>query len=187
MMRQNAFKALLLVIAMLAVSVPARAQSAAANPVRLVPRTAWLLTQAPTSVAPSEWQRQYDAAEIKRQAGKKKMLIGALVMGGGLAIAVASVAGADNDAKDCINKGQCDDLLDDSGAGSGAMLGTVIYLGGGGVLTWGILQWHDASQKIDQLELQKAGKSATLFEFGRHQSIGVRASAAPSVQYQVAW
>jgi hypothetical protein len=178
-------KAALLTLVILALGVPAHAQSVSGMPSSLVPRSSALLSQAPATSGVSEWQRQYDEATKKKQDGKKKMLIGGALFGVGLVVAVAITDNAVDNAVNCTTVASCEDTVNHSE--TAALVGSLVMIGGAGVSSWGFYEWYSASNKIDQLELQKAAKSTTLFDLGKHQAIGVRASVTPSVQYELHW
>lgn len=161
-------------LAMALLASPVHAQSTSVRS-SIVPASL-LFNQVPAASSDTEWQRQYDVANQRRQAGKKKMLIGGGLFAGGLVVLVASVGKADYT-----------NYTYSEPSGGGLALGYLLALGGSGIGTWGVIQWHDAANKMSALELQKATPRATLMEFGAHQSIGLTASARPSLTYRVAW
>jgi hypothetical protein len=144
-----------------AVFKPADLRSAVSNMLEQVPQTR------------TEWQRQYDKAQLDRSSGRRKMLIGYGAMGAGMVIAIASVS-------------SCDYYSCDGGMG-GAVLGNFIALGGGVYGSWGFYEWYRAGNKIDLLDLQKANaslKNAKVLPLSEHHAILASKSA---VGYRASW
>ncbi len=132
--------------------------------------------QVTPGLSQSEWQRQHDKALADKATAKRNMLIGFGAMGAGLAVVMIGVGSCDD----------LDDVLDGcTGAGSGVMLGNLIWLGGAGFGGYGWYQFTRANNKLDLLDVQKAsGRVAALVPLSDRHSIVV---SRTGVGYRLAW
>ena len=108
-------------------------------------------------------QAAYDKAVADKNAGKKKMIVGGAVLAGGAVLMTA-------------------------GSGFTSLTGYFAVLGGAGYGGYGVYKFLKASSTIEELDRQRGqSKTTELLPLGAHQGIGLQASLAPTVSYQLHW
>jgi hypothetical protein len=131
------------------------------------------------SISQSDWQRQYDAAKVRKDGSKKKMLIGLGLVGGG---AVMIATGGSNCTIE-VN------FVPNCGMSAMSKLGLATNAAGGGVFIWGLVQFFDANSELNRLAATKpAGKNVSVsIGMGQHQTLSLGLGQRSTVGYRVSW
>lgn len=126
-----------------------------------------------------EWQRQYDTAKTRRKSGLRKVVIGLVMEGGGVAMMMAG-------STTCVAKVSVTN--DCSGSGAVAATGALVAVAGAVPFWWGVIQWVGANGDVHSLEATKpSGSSAQSINLTDHQAIQLSGGRRPMLAYKVSW
>ncbi len=133
---------------------------------------------AQSQLSQADWQRQYDSAKARRSSGLKKVIIGLVMEGGGVAMVMAG-------ATTCAASSFDDDC---SGSGAVAGIGALTAVAGAVPFWWGVIQWVGANGDVRSLEAtQPRTPSTQLVPLSDHQAIQFSAGLRPTVGYRLNW
>lgn len=122
----------------------------------------------------SDWQREYEEAEARRASGKKKILIGAVVMGVGLVGTVMGPLMASDDV---------------GAAGTLFMMGLLADLAGTGIMAWGWVQNSDAKDDLRALNSRRPStrNDGAIVSVTGKPGLGISVGKENSIQYRLTW
>jgi len=130
-------------------------------------------------VTQPEWQRQYDTAKARRKSGLRKVVIGLVMEGGGVAMMMVATTS-------CIN-----DLFVDDCSGSSAIvtLGAVTAVAGAVPFWWGVIQWVDANSDVHSLEATRprSASDVKVIRLTDHQAVAYSTGRRRTIGLQLSW